>query len=211
MERALRVGGIGRRKIAAAAVPGLAATLRGLLDLMGQTAQSAAPGAPLVLLSQLAEGSDRLIADAALERGWRLGVLLPFDRDHYAQTFDLEPPVRAQADFERLLAEAEGPRGYGVSIMDGDPSPQKRDEAFLDCAVALIQSSDVLIAILEADQPASQTGRSVADAGELGVPVVRLAPSSPAWIELRLDQETATGDEALERLADLVTARLATR
>jgi hypothetical protein len=66
--------------------------------------EAAHSGRRFALLSGLAEGADRLAADAALARGWALIAMLPFSRARYMEDF---PEPAAQAEFDALLARAE--------------------------------------------------------------------------------------------------------
>src|SRR6185295_2283458 len=60
----------------------------------------------LTALSPLAEGTDRLVADAVLAtRGSRLDVVLPLERSEYMKTFD-DKSADALARFDRLLDDA---------------------------------------------------------------------------------------------------------
>ena len=62
------------------------------------------PELPLVLVSPLAEGGDRLAAEVALELGARLVVPLPMPVDVYAEDFGA---AESHAQFKHLLAQAE--------------------------------------------------------------------------------------------------------
>src|SRR5262245_23373182 len=61
---------------------------------------------PIVILSALAEGADRLVARVALAEGARLIAPLPLPPDEYRRDFEpgLEPGNIAE--FEQLLAQA---------------------------------------------------------------------------------------------------------
>lgn len=65
--------------------------------------QSRYPRTPLVLLSPLAEGADRLAARVALRCNVRLVVPLPMPQQQYVRDFD----AASLAEFEALLAKAE--------------------------------------------------------------------------------------------------------
>ncbi len=62
------------------------------------------PHSPLLLLSPLAEGADRLVARVALERGLSLMVPLPMARELYE--LDFETPA-SRAEFNQLLEQAQ--------------------------------------------------------------------------------------------------------
>lgn len=59
---------------------------------------------PLCLLSSLAEGADRLVAEIALEEGIELGVILPMAQQDYEGDFQSEDSL---AEFRSLLARAD--------------------------------------------------------------------------------------------------------
>src|SRR3989304_6042032 len=76
--------------------------------------QARYPHTPLVLLSPLAEGADRLAAEVAVKMGVRLIVPLPMPRQLYEMDFlpprALPRPEEAEsaaAEFRRLLEAAE--------------------------------------------------------------------------------------------------------
>ena len=61
--------------------------LEGLVRRVIEEVKDAHPHTPLLLLSPLAEGSDRLVARVALELGVRLVVPLPLPLELYEQDF----------------------------------------------------------------------------------------------------------------------------
>ena len=67
----------------------------------------------LTVLSPLAEGADRLVAEVGLELGFTLHVPMPFPETIYKNDFDDTPGSRAA--FEALLAKANG----NVLAIDG--------------------------------------------------------------------------------------------
>lgn len=150
------------------------------------------PSAVLRVLSGLAEGTDRLGAQAARarQRNWLLTALLPFARDRYVLDFKMrkqlpdgtevpckegefgygEPDTASVQEFEelRVAAEAEG----GIQVLDGAAG---KHGAYRQLAAALCLNSDVVIAIWDglASGPGG-TGDIVRLAGEYGIPVVRV-------------------------------------
>jgi hypothetical protein len=184
----IRVGGIGRRHIDAGARDAVIDAIRGGLGQIRDTAEAALRHGrvhrlfdgplDLVLVSPLAEGADRLIADTALELGYRLGAILPFDRAAYESTFDLEPePPPVVHEFRRLVEVAASEQGYGLLVLDGDPGAGGRNLAYQNCAASLMRWSDILIAVVEEAQTTSQTAVSVEEAILMGVPVIVIDPS----------------------------------
>src|SRR5208282_2939237 len=97
---ALRVGFAGKRNLDAAAAAALKGHVSQVLELIEQrvaellaepefqgiyrqTAAGEAKSAPphLILISSLAKGADLIASEAALDRGWKLHVVLPFNAD----------------------------------------------------------------------------------------------------------------------------------
>lgn len=60
--------------------------------------------ASTTLVSALAEGADRVVASAGLERGWPLRVPLPFTRSRYLEDFKT---TESRAEFKTLCERAE--------------------------------------------------------------------------------------------------------
>src|SRR5688572_1013440 len=97
---ALIVGVTSHRDLDAEQLPALRAQLVEALTRLHDDF----PELPLVVLSPLAEGGDRLAAEVALQLGARLVVPLPMPVDVYAEDF---VSVGSHAQFEHLLAQAE--------------------------------------------------------------------------------------------------------
>ena len=91
----LVLGVTGHRRLRAEDIPRLEAAVRDLFTAL----RRASPTTPLLLITPLAEGADRLVARVALEAGAELVVPLPLPPEEYARDF----PETA-AEFDRLLA-----------------------------------------------------------------------------------------------------------
>jgi hypothetical protein len=74
------------------------------------------PNTPLQLLSPLADGADRLVAQVALQEKVRLIVPLPMPRHLYEQDFD----EASQREFEDLLAQAGEEQIFTLPLVDGN-------------------------------------------------------------------------------------------
>lgn len=61
------------------------------------------PDTPLVLITALAEGADRLVAGCALELGWKILAVLPLAKEDYEVDFETQQSV---AEFRDLVARA---------------------------------------------------------------------------------------------------------
>jgi hypothetical protein len=80
------IGVTGHRDLRSEDVPALEGIVRRIL----LEVRTSHPHSPLILLSPLAEGSDRLVAKVALEAGLRLVVPLPLAHDLYEQDFQVD-------------------------------------------------------------------------------------------------------------------------
>ncbi len=99
-------------------------------------------GLRILVLSSLAEGADRLVAEIALERGHRLVAPLPLPAEEYEKDFADEA---SRAQFRALLARAEShyalaqPRGEDVTTRAGRDAAYRRAGAYVarDCHLLL--------------------------------------------------------------------------
>ncbi|MBV9248933.1 MAG: hypothetical protein JO227_06795 [Acetobacteraceae bacterium] len=151
-------------------------------DLAGQPAAADFYSAqePVVqVLSSLAEGADRLGAELAVERRWRLVAPLPFPRAEYERDF----PHSVQ-QFEALLAQAD--RDGAVVQLDG--SRAAADDAYLQAGRFLVRNSDLLLAVWDGAPPAGTggTGQIVNEAQAAGIPVVHVATGTRPEVWLLL-------------------------
>ena len=104
------------------------------------------PELPLVVLSALAEGGDRLVAQVALEFGARLVVPLPLPLSMYRDDFATDA---SKAEFDALLARADvitlardthDPEALRV------PGPE-RDRQYLQAGLFVANHCHVLLAL----------------------------------------------------------------
>ncbi len=78
------------------------------------------PATPMILLSALAEGADRLVATVALGLGFRLAVPLPMPREEYARDFP-----ETLGEFDALMEKAEKAFPLSDSPEDGSTSREQ--------------------------------------------------------------------------------------
>jgi hypothetical protein len=97
---ALVVGVTSHRDLAPAQIPELQRRLKEAFAGLRERFPELQP----IVLSPLAEGGDRLVAEAGLEIGARLIVPLPLPAAMYAQDF---PTAQSREQFERLLGQAD--------------------------------------------------------------------------------------------------------
>jgi hypothetical protein len=156
------------------------APLRTLIDrilaAIVDTARTANTATALVIVSSLAEGSDRIVAAAGLAAGFALQVVLPFKRAEYALDFETQASRR---EFEELLARAS-------DVFELDGAANERPRAYEAAGLFMLANIDVLIAIWDGEVAAGVGGtaqiveRAIAD----GIAVVWIEPSHPNAIRI---------------------------
>jgi hypothetical protein len=196
----LRVGVSGHRvppKLPANAEAPLRAQIDRILAAVLAAARAAGiervtPG-EFVIVSSLAEGSDRIVAEAGLAAGFGLQAILPFSRTEYAQ--DFKSP-KSREVFDRLLDQAS-------AILEMDGAADKRPRAYEATGFLMLENIDLLIAVWDGEAAAGRGGtaqivnRAVAD----GIAVVWLDPASPNAIRLSW-REAGEGPSAQPQLRD---------
>ena len=172
------IGVTGHRFVAG--VERIAAGIEASLDRIDR----AFPGAVRTVLSCLAEGADRLVAQRMLARpGSRLIVPLPLPRDEYMKDFHSAKSKRAFLD---LLARAD-------EVIELPPQPSRAD-AYRAAGLYVLDHSDVLIAVWDGEDVQGQGGTAeiVARARARKLPI--------AWVHagnrrLATTEPTSLGDE----------------
>jgi hypothetical protein len=106
-------------------------------------------GVEATVVSSLAEGADRLVADVVLTRsGARLEAVLPLPADQYRDDFETND---GREDFERLLR-----RASVVDVVDaGDGS---REDAYERAGREVVERSDILIALWDGEPARGRAG-----------------------------------------------------
>jgi hypothetical protein len=129
----------GHRDPLPAAVP----EIRAQLQFIFSRFRAVYPDAPFELLSPLAEGADRLVAEVALACGAKLRVPLPLAQKEYEQDF---PNADSLEEFRRMLAAAESswevPGDSGSSEAGGG---QGRADRYAEMGDFIARRSDVLL------------------------------------------------------------------
>ena len=120
----------------------------------------------LVGISCLAKGADTIFAEAVVERGGRLEIVLP-SSDYRARKVK---PDHAPT-FDRLIQTANEVRTMPYAAADRD--------AYEAANEAVLSSCDMLFAVWDGLPPADQGGTAavVVQAGAMGVPVERIWPA----------------------------------
>jgi hypothetical protein len=112
---------------------------------------------PIVVLSALAEGADRLVARAAIAQGVRLIAPLPMPPWEYRRDFATGSKDSASvAEFDQLLAQAIAapvmPFTRGNSLEAVRSDPKKRAEQYRAVGLFIVQHCNVLIALWDGDE-----------------------------------------------------------
>ncbi len=127
----------GHRTVPESDVPALEHAVRDVLRAL----REAFPHTPLVVLSSLAEGADRLVARIALQDGAHVVAVLPVPADEYAREF----PLPASRDEFHFLWEHAAAR-HVVPAVDANPSHR-----YVAVARHLTQRAHVLLALWDGE------------------------------------------------------------
>lgn len=126
-----------------------------------------APGTEQMhLLSALAEGADRIGAEEGLRQGYILSAPLPFRIGEYEKDF---ATPQARQDFRRLLSAAQ-------AVLEFDGSRAEEGKAYEQAGLAVLDASDVLIAVWDGKPSAGRGGTPdlVYEAARRGMPVFHI-------------------------------------
>ncbi len=144
------------------------------------------PEPVLRVISPLAEGSDRFVAEAGLALGLELQCPLPFLREEYENDFKSQD---SRARFQELLDQA-----TAVLELDGSrntvESPDLENESYQAVGRTVLNQSDVLIAIWDGD-PGKKggTGQMVVEAERLCIPIIWIESNAPHALNVKLPNE----------------------
>ena len=167
----LHVGVVGHRRLARSEPAALSASVARLFaTIRQQTEDIAGTDAGIRCVSNLAEGADTLLAEAALAVGATLLCPLPFPRDVYARDF---ASAEARAAYAALLDRAEA-----IYELDGSPEDPN---AYLIAGRLLLAHSDLVVAIWDGrpERGPGGTGQIVREARLAGCPVLVVADAPP--------------------------------
>lgn len=119
------------------------------------------------VVTSLAEGADRLVAERAAARGWAIDVVLPLAPDDYEADF-AEPASRAA--FRAVLA--------GAASVEQVAPAAAREDAYLAAGLAVLDRSDALVAVWD-----GQPSRGRGGTAEI-VAAARARALPLAWIDV---------------------------
>jgi hypothetical protein len=123
------------------------------------------------LISPLAEGADRIVAEEALSLGYELQSPLPFLEEEYKKDFKTPD---SQAEFKRL-------RDRASAIFELDGSRHGEEESYEAVGRVVLRHCDVLIALWNGRPAVGKggTGQIVSEALALDLPTIRVKPWNP--------------------------------
>lgn len=174
---ALSVGIVGHRpnRLPAGAWAEVAAGINEALTLVSAAAQTAwvrnreffteEPPA-LTLVSALAEGADRIAACAALENGYSLTAVLPFDSEEYERDFNEASSI---SEYEGLLEKADR-----TVALPGNRAPEAF--AYETAGLTILGNVEILLAVWDGGASAGRGGTTdlVERAAQDGLPVIHV-------------------------------------
>lgn len=138
------------------------------------------PSTPLVVLSALAEGADRLVAEVALANNVRLIVPLPMGQSEYEKDFD----ASSLTEFRNLLARAD--ERFELPTVEGnvekDSAGDKRSLQYAQLGQYVVLHSHLVLALWDGLDPELLGG--TADVVKMCLKEGRMEelPSGSAWL-----------------------------
>ena len=215
---AFRVAATGHRwnRLDVARADAVRSRVHGILDQIAGVVDrlAAAPDAgfadtraELTLYSALAEGADRLAAEAVLQTAdrWRLHAVAPFDVARYERDFQADTSAPHSLQHFRTLWQAAAAR----TVLDGVPGGF---DAYVPLGRVLVDLSDILLVVWNGDRASGPGGTAdcVQQARRDEVSIIRIDPANPlaCWLE-NLDRADQGRGEGLTRLDERLRVLLA--
>lgn len=173
----LRIGVTGHRQLSnpdrvradvESAIAAVAALSAGAIGRGAIGEGEARVGSGLRVVSALAEGADRIVAQAGLDAGAALQCPLPFLRDRYERDFASDA---SKAEFRRLLAAAD-------AVFEIEGGGGADGSAYEAAGRVLVAQSDLLIAVWDGGPGHGRggTAETVRDALAASLPVIAVDP-----------------------------------
>jgi hypothetical protein len=190
--RPFAVGVVGHRpnrlpadqRALAKALGGMLAAVRdAVVSRMSQTRPVGVPAVVQMLcaVSPLAEGADRLFAEQALELGFALRCPMPFPQEEYERDFapGIAFEARSLQRFRGLLDRAA--RTTGLAVVELPGSRMDVDGAYAAAGSAVLDASDVLVAVWDGTRGSSPAGTeaTMEAARRRGIPLVVVGANAP--------------------------------
>jgi len=160
----LVIGVTGHRDLREEDVPRLEREVQSILAQLRRGYLGGEGEKPLIVLSALAEGADRLVARVALAQGAQLIAPLPLPPEEYRR--DFEPGLKPgnAAEFDQLLAQAIAapimPFTPGNSLEAVRADIAKRSEQYQAVGVFIVRHCNLMMAIWDGDERNMSAGGS---------------------------------------------------
>jgi hypothetical protein len=174
----LVIGTTGHRDLRAEDLPLLEREVGAIIGRLRSEYLGGDDETPIILISALAEGADRVVARAALAMGVKLIAPLPLPVDEYRRDFEPGLNPNAAAEFDQLLSEAAAAPVMsftaGNSLDAVRTNASKRAEQYRAVGLFIVRHCDILIALWDgnpSDMAAGGTGEVVTFKRE-GIPLV---------------------------------------
>lgn len=193
---ALRVGVTGHRlnNLRSADTNSLRGQIRTVLQFLKQIATNLQveadalyePESPVLrVISPLAEGADRFVAEEGLALGFELQCPLPFIREEYEKDFQSQA---SREQFNRLLAQAAAMVEL-PGLRNTRDAPNGQNESYEAVGRMVLAQSDAIIAIWNGGSgKQGGTGQIVAEAEQLRIPIVWIDSRAPHSMRVKAKQ-----------------------
>jgi hypothetical protein len=131
-------------------------------------------------ISPLAEGTDRIFAEQALQQEFELCCPMPFHQEEYEK--DFEPNENSVDSFRQILLNAKENNNLTVFELNGSrENEQSMKEAYASAGNIVLNQSDILIAVWDKDDTDSKGGTydTIRKAFSYNVPVLWIDAKEP--------------------------------
>jgi hypothetical protein len=157
----LVIGATGHRDLREQDIPELERAVAEVIERLKRDYLHGDKETPIIVLSSLAEGADRLIARVAMAQGAKLIAPLPMEPDEYRHDFEHGLKPHAAAEFDRLLASA-----VAVPVMpfaENNSPGNVREESrralqYREVGRFIVRHCHVLIALWNGDEQNAAVG-----------------------------------------------------
>lgn len=204
----LRVGVSGHRNLPLADRTLLDETVGMILDAIAATMKTLASDRTLHrfyqqaepvlrVISPLAAGADRVVAQQAIARQWLLATPLPFPQAEYEKDF----PDSVE-EFRDLLAHA---KAIG-ELVELDGRRDAEGAAYFEAGHFVLRHCDLLLAVWDGLEAAGEggTGEIVETAIRLGLPVIHIDSAAPHAVKLLFDSPEGERSLTIEEVVRLI-------
>lgn len=138
----------------------------------------------LRIVTALAEGADRVIANAALEAGHAIDAIIPFAPEDYATDFDT---AESKDEFRRLLERAR--TRFSLPGEKSATDPARTEHAYEAVGLMTLRQCDILVAVWNGEEASGRGGTAdiVQRAIASRIPVLRFAANGDGPYLLKND------------------------